>query len=86
MRLDAGRLLKAGGESGSVVVAGEPDQSLLLERILETDPDLRMPQEGTPLSADEIDVLSRWITEGASFPKDDRPLAKISREKSSETQ
>jgi mono/diheme cytochrome c family protein len=74
LRLDAGRLLKAGGESGSVVVAGEPDQSLLLERILETDPDLRMPQEGTPLSADEIDVLSRWVAEGASFPKDDRPL------------
>ena len=51
----------------SVVELGEPEDSLLIELLLEKDPKFRMPppDDGRKaLDADEIDVIKRWITEG----------------------
>ena len=73
LRLDAGQMLLAGGESGAAVVPGKPDESLLIERLLEEDAELRMPQQATPLAADEIEVLRQWVAAGADFPRDDQP-------------
>jgi hypothetical protein len=50
-----------GGESGAVVVAGKPEESLLWQYI-ESD---EMPKERPPLSADEKAVLRTWIEKGA---------------------
>jgi hypothetical protein len=49
-----------GGESGAVIVPGQPNESRLWQ-LVERD---EMP-EGGPLSADEKDVLKRWIAAGA---------------------
>jgi hypothetical protein len=49
-----------GGESGAVIVPGQPQASRLWQ-LVERD---EMP-EGAPLSADEKDVLKRWIAAGA---------------------
>ncbi len=49
-----------GGKGGAVVVPGRPEESPLWERV-EAD---EMPPE-EPLSADEKDVLRRWIAQGA---------------------
>lgn len=51
------------------VVVGKPDESELPARVLSTDADLRMPpaKHGPPLSSEQIDVLRRWIVEGASY-------------------
>ncbi|HYF37050.1 MAG TPA: PSD1 and planctomycete cytochrome C domain-containing protein [Prosthecobacter sp.] len=68
LRLDAGPLIVKGGETGPALVAGKAQESLLLQRILSTDEDERMPPEGKPLIADKIDVLRRWIDGGAEFP------------------
>jgi hypothetical protein len=56
---------------------GKPDASSLLERVTTTDADLRMPPEGEPLSATEVDTLRRWIAAGANWPQHwaYRPLA-----------
>lgn len=43
---------------------GEVEFSLLWERINADDPEVRMPPEEEPLSAEEKDVLRRWIVEG----------------------
>ncbi|MEM9827763.1 MAG: DUF1549 domain-containing protein, partial [Planctomycetota bacterium] len=50
---------------------GDAMASLIIERILETDPDLVMPppETGKKLSADDIEMLRRWINGGATYQK-----------------
>lgn len=52
---------------GWVVEPGDPENSILLQRVLETDLDLRMPppDHGAALAKEEIDTLRRWIQQGA---------------------
>ena len=49
------------------VVPGDAEASLLMERISTNDPDDRMPPHGEPLTAEEIDVIRRWINAGAEY-------------------
>ena len=49
-----------GGERGAVIVPGQPAESLLWQMVEQNE----MP-EGTPLSADEKQLLKRWIEAGA---------------------
>jgi len=49
------------------VVPGDPSRSELFARITSADPDERMPSDGTPLSAADIDTIRRWIAQGASW-------------------
>ncbi len=53
------------GERG--IVPGQPDKSEVLRRITASDEAERMPPEGKPLSADEIDRIRRWIAAGADW-------------------
>jgi hypothetical protein len=39
----------------------------MIARVTSTDPDARMPYHGTPLSNQQIDVLRRWIKQGAKW-------------------
>lgn len=52
-----------------VIVAGKPDESELIARILSPYEDERMPPADSPrtLSAAQKDVLKRWVEEGAPF-------------------
>ena len=51
-----------------VVVARDPDASLLWQRVsLSPEHDDLMPPKGDPLSADELALLRRWIEAGAPF-------------------
>jgi hypothetical protein len=75
LRLDTGDLLRKGGDSGAAVVDGDPQKSLLVERISDVDESSRMPPEGKPLTADEIDLFRRWISEGAKSPPEEQPEA-----------
>jgi len=67
LRLDTHEGL-LGEETGEpAVVEGDAEASLLIERILAEDEDERMPpvESGKKLSAEEIELLKRWIDEGA---------------------
>jgi mono/diheme cytochrome c family protein len=55
------RLALKGGKSGPAVVAGKPDESLLIERVKSGE----MPPGKKKLSAGEIEVLRKWIAAGA---------------------
>jgi mono/diheme cytochrome c family protein len=60
-----------GGESGTSLVPGSPEESEILKRVrLDPDDDERMPpkKSGEILSPDEIAALSEWITAGAPWP------------------
>ncbi|MEL6109922.1 MAG: DUF1549 domain-containing protein [Planctomycetota bacterium] len=70
LRLETRELMDDGG----VVVAGDVDRSELLVRISAED-DRRMPPhgEGAELHVDEIDLVRRWIAEGAAAPSEPTP-------------
>lgn len=73
LRLDTGKLIKQGGDSGPALVVGQPDQSLILERVSSHDEFDRMPPEGEPLTRDQIEMLRGWIKAGATSPPDEEP-------------
>ena len=50
-----------GSEFGSVIEPGNPDDSYLLEMVANGD----MPDEGDPLSVEQIELIRTWIAEGA---------------------
>ncbi len=66
--LDSGPNWQAGGDSGTVIVAGDPDTSLLLKAIEYDDPDLQMPPDGK-LSDQAIGAVREWIRLGAVDPR-----------------
>jgi hypothetical protein len=58
----------APNESGKpAIVAGSPNQSEMIRRINHHDPELRMPLEKDPLSDKEIELLTKWIGQGAQW-------------------
>jgi hypothetical protein len=73
LRLDTGSLIRKGGESGPAVVAGDIAQSLLIERISSPDETDRMPPEGEALTAEQIEVIRKWISAGAQSPENEQP-------------
>lgn len=56
----------------AAIVPGEPDASLLIERIAETDEGILMPpphSNRARLSDEEVELFRRWIAEGAEFER-----------------
>jgi uncharacterized membrane protein len=68
LRMDSYALLMQGGKDGPVIVAGNAEKSLLLQRVtLPPDHKQFMPAEGKPpLRAEEIAWIKGWIQQGAS--------------------
>jgi mono/diheme cytochrome c family protein len=68
LRLNGREAALAGLDSGEhAIVPSKPDQSELLRRVTSDDESTRMPPEGKPLSAAEIQRLRQWIADGAPF-------------------
>jgi hypothetical protein len=58
----------ANTESGKpAIVPGEPGKSEMIRRLHLKDPEERMPYKKEPLSDAEIDILTRWIKQGAKW-------------------
>ena len=64
LRLDVADALPEG-----LVVAGDPDDSELFQRLVSTDPDLQMPppDSGKELTPEQIATIKRWIENGAEW-------------------
>lgn len=59
---------KAKLKSGKyAIVPGKPGKSEMIRRINDSDPESRMPYDHEPLPQDEIDILTQWIKQGASW-------------------
>ena len=69
LRLDIPRGAFARRKDKATIVAGHPDRSELMRRITHADLDQRMPPEESnrKLTAAEIDLLRRWIEQGAPW-------------------
>jgi hypothetical protein len=60
----------ANTESGHpAIIPGDPGSSELIRRLTHSDPELRMPYQRSPLSDQEIDLLKKWIKQGAKWGK-----------------
>jgi len=57
-----------GGESGKVIVPGEPESSYFLDVVIRSDGTAEMPKDESPLEAAEVDTIRRWIAGGAVWP------------------
>lgn len=65
--------LLAGGEEGSAIVPGKPEQSNLLKVSMpNAEGKVEMPPKGDPLHESQVALIKKWITEGA---KDDTPAS-----------
>ena len=64
------RMLKGGESDEPAIVPAKPDESQLVEMITPHDGKAEMPQDKPPLAAGEIELITRWIAQGA---KDDTP-------------
>ncbi len=62
------RLMQHGGESGTAIIPGNTNGSLLLERIRAGE----MPPGETKLTSKEIDTLTQWIDGGAKTARPER--------------
>ena len=58
----------AGGQSGQVILPGQASTSSLYQRVAGLGEQARMPMGGKALPAEQVDVLRRWIEQGALWP------------------
>ncbi|GAB4111159.1 MAG: hypothetical protein Kow001_12370 [Acidobacteriota bacterium] len=75
IKREAGLSLLSGAEAlqptangNLAIVPGDPSASEIVRRLRHPDPRKRMPPEGSPLTAHEIERIEAWIEAGAHWP------------------
>lgn len=68
LALDSKAGWEKGGDSGSSIVPGKPEASLLIKAVSHVEKDLQMPPKKM-LPAAEIELLKEWIRQGAPDPR-----------------
>jgi hypothetical protein len=67
LRLDSEQGWLKGGDLGPAVKPGDPEESLLIAAVRQDDELLKMPPNER-LTADQVALLTRWVTMGAPAP------------------
>jgi cytochrome c551/c552 len=81
LRLDAKASALAGGYAGPLWKAGQPEESHIIARVTGRKGLLIMPPAGPKVPDAEVELLRRWIAEGAVWP-DDGKVPLVSRRQS----
>ncbi len=68
LRLDVKAAAMKGGISGAVILPGNSKASILLKRILGEGNEARMPMGGDALKSEQIELIRKWIDQGAIWP------------------
>ena len=68
---DRESVLRGGESDGPAITPGDQQHSAILQRITSSDPEVRMPPKGAPLTAEQIALLRQWIDAGAVWPQFD---------------
>ena len=74
LRLDSREAMLKGGGRGAAIVPGDPDKSLLVTAMRQTDRSSRCRRAGK-LKDDEIDDIVAWVKAGAVWPAGATPTA-----------
>src|SRR5262245_57986631 len=78
LRLDGREHAMKGGASGPVIIPGRSRESSLYRMLVHPDPDERMPRKADALAAHQVELIRRWIDQGARWP-DEAAGAKLDR-------
>lgn len=74
LRLDTAASILKGGESGAAVVRGRADESLLVALLKGAHGEIpAMPYKRNPLGDSQVELIKRWINEGARAPENEVP-------------
>jgi len=66
LKLDTFADMKKGGRGGVLLVLGNPNNSLIIRKLIAPD-NQRMPRNAPALEQAQIQLIARWIAEGARF-------------------
>src|SRR4051794_30365929 len=70
LRLDSKGAALKGGKDAKAIVPEKPEESDMCRRIsLKPGDDDIMPPKGDPLTKEQIDLIKKWISEGATWPE-----------------
>ena len=71
LRFDLAAEALSNRDGSPAIVPGKPEESLLVQRILSSDPDEQMPPADHPkqLTAAEKKILRKWVAQGAKWQK-----------------
>ncbi len=72
LRLDTFNQMARGGANGALVRGNNPRNSLLVARLVTPDAKLRMPKNGAALAPDQIQLIAKWVSQGAPYDGTDR--------------
>ena len=75
LRLDSREAMLKGGGRGPALVPGDPDGSLLVKAVRQTDAKLKMPM-GSRLTDSQIEDIVAWVKAGAVWPAGTATAAK----------
>lgn len=74
LRLDTAASALQGGQRGPAIIPGNAPGSRLVQAVKGEVPELgRMPLKMSPLETPQIELIARWINEGAKAPADEQP-------------
>ena len=68
LRLDSRESMLIGGETGSAIEPGKPEESLLILMVRHTPKYVPMPKKAPRLKPEEIEALVEWVRAGAPWP------------------
>jgi glucose/arabinose dehydrogenase len=72
---------RKGGDKEDPIVPGKPEESLIIDLLTAKDNSRMPPKEnGDPLPQEKIEIISKWIAEGAKLDASLTPKAEILRE------
>jgi WD40 repeat protein len=81
LSMETPKIMIDGGDGGEGIVAGEPDSSLVYARASGIEEPLMPPEDNSvgakPLSPTELNLLKRWILEGAVVDKQGADPAEV---------
>jgi mono/diheme cytochrome c family protein len=74
LRLDTAAAALRGGGRGPAVMPGKGEESLMIRAVRGAHAEVpQMPYKRGPLDSSQMDLLARWINEGAKAPADEAP-------------
>jgi cytochrome c553 len=77
LRMDTAASALKGGDNGPAFIPGKSAESLLIQALKGAHDDIsRMPYKKPPLPDAQIELIARWIDEGAKAPTNEAPESK----------
>jgi uncharacterized protein DUF1553/uncharacterized protein DUF1549/cytochrome c/concanavalin A-like lectin/glucanase superfamily protein len=76
LRLDSLQAILTGATNEDVVIAGDSENSHIIRRLRGLEQP-QMPYGGPPLPAEQIELIRKWIDQGAQGPDSSEPVAAV---------